>query len=233
MVGFGAGHIAVERFAFHARRFPSFRSRQITTFANDLRALHDVLENTELDGHYWIWGGLLLGWAREGAILSHDAQDADFGLVDDDFSRLVRSVPNIVRAGFSCARRFINNSGDVTELTFKRHGASFEFFRLYREHGRLRYYVYNSTRNEAIEVQKSIPDQPTTPFSFLGRTWFKHDDHDLELRSMYGSWEVPDPKWSFLDGPNVEASHVWQHTDFVWRHGIKAFTGESSHELVK
>ena len=56
------------RLAFYARRIPALRRRMIELLAEDLRDLHDVLERTNLDGHYWVWAGLLLGWAREGAI---------------------------------------------------------------------------------------------------------------------------------------------------------------------
>ena len=39
-------------------------SRQLV--AVEMRRLNDVLEATPMAGRYWVWGGLLLGWAREG-----------------------------------------------------------------------------------------------------------------------------------------------------------------------
>jgi hypothetical protein len=170
---------------------------------------------------------MLLGWAREKAILSHDTLDADFAVLDQDFHRLVSAVPEIVNAGFKCDRYFVNNNGDVTELTFMRHGASFDFFRMFPADGRLRYFLYGPTRNGVTEAQASVPEQVMVPFSFLSRTWLKHENHELELRSVYGAWQVPDPSWSYLNAANIEAHRLWHYSSFDWRDGVAAFTGDS------
>jgi hypothetical protein len=220
-----ARNLAEARIAAAARRITVLRPRLVERFAADLRELHDALERTGLCGHYWVWSGLLLGWAREGAILPHDSLDADFGVDDRDFFRLVNAVPAIVRAGFKRDRRFISNNGDITELTFLRHGASFDFFRMFPDGDRMRYFMYSAEGEDgAVEVESSIPAQPVVPFSFLGRTWLKHADHERELREMYGSWEIPDPGWSYLEGPHIEARRRWQHPDFHWRGGSAALT---------
>ena len=186
-------------------------------FEDDLRYMHDVLGVTQLSGHYWVCGGMLLGWAREGSILAHDSLDADFGVVDEDFQRLVSAVPELVRAGFKAHRRFMNNDGDITELTFMRHGACFEFFRFYPRAGNLRYFVYADGPDGAVEAQGSVPDQPIVPFDFVGRSWLKHEDHDLELRANYGNWEVVDKEWSYMDDHALDDRCVWKHPDFDWR----------------
>ena len=189
-------------------------------FAADLRDLNDAIQRTDLHGHYWVWSGLLLGWAREGTILPHDCLDADFGVDDRDFPRLVAAVPAILQAGFRRDRSFVSNNGQVTELTFIRHGARFEFFRMFAgSDRRLRYYMYNIKLKGVIEVEASLPDQATVPFSFLGRTWLKHEDHQLELRSTYGSWEIPNPSWSYLDTPDIEARRAVPYCQFDWRDG--------------
>ncbi len=210
--------LAVGRFAEATCRFPSVRSRRVERFAADLRDLHDAIAGTELDGHYWVWGGLLLGWAREGAILPHDCLDADFAVADGDFDRLVGAMPAIMRAGFKPDRRFVNDAGQVTELTVTRRGARFEFFRMFPEDGRLRYHLYDLKLTEVTEIEAWLPDQPTESFSFLGRTWLKHADHALELRTTYGNWEVPDPSWSYLDGDDIVGKHPsrYNHNDFDW-----------------
>jgi hypothetical protein len=196
-------------------------------FTADLQCLNDTLQETELNGHYWVWGGLLLGWAREGAILTHDCFDADFAVADKDFNRLVHAVPAIVRAGFRCDRRFVNRNGQVTELTFVRHGARFDFFRLFPVADRQHYYLYNITLKEIAEIEASIPEQETVPFSFIGRTWLKHKDHELELRSVYGSWEVPDPSWSYLDTLSIHARRVSPYSHFDWQDGAEGLIEES------
>lgn len=215
--------MAAMRAAAYGRRIPSLKPGLVKRFADDLRELHDSLERTELNGRYWVWSGLLLGWAREGAILQHDTLDADFAVLDSDFDRLVRSIPAIVRAGFARDRCFMNNDGIVTELTFMRHGARFDFFRMFPEpERRLRYFMYSIHWNGILEIEASLPDQEKEPFDFIGRSWLKHKDHELELRSIYGRWEIPDPSWSYLDGLDVESRRPSRHSHFDWRddHGL-------------
>lgn len=216
------------RLALYARRIPGLKPRLVELFAADLRDLHDVLERTGLRGHYWVWSGLLLGWAREGAILPHDSLDADFAVTDDDFHRLAAAVPEIAKAGFRCDRRFVNNEGRVTEVCFMRHGARFEFFRMFPEGGRLRYFMFDSMAGENIEFEASVPEQAKVPFSFLGRTWLKHEDHELELRSMYGTWEIPDPSWSYWEAPDIYARRTWYFPDYDWRGGATALADDLS-----
>jgi hypothetical protein len=211
--------LAVGRLAEASSRIPALRRRCLARFTAGLRDLNDAIEGTELAGHYWVWGGLLLGWARDGAVLPHDCFDADFGVTDEDFELLVRAVPAILAAGFKCDRRFVTDSGLVTELTFTRRGARYEFFRMFPENGRLRYYLYNLKLTEVTEIEAALPDQPVVPFTFLDRSWLKHADHALELRTTYGKWEVPDPSWSYLDGQDIETRRVsgHSHSDFDWR----------------
>lgn len=132
----------------------------------------------------------------------------------------------IAKAGFQCDRRFLNNNGEVTEVTFMRHGARFEFFRMFPCDGRLRYFTYGSENGQPIELQSSLPGQLTVPFDFIGRTWLKHEDHELELRSMYGSWEIPVPSWSYLDNCDIETRSLWLRRDCCWRGGAVALAGE-------
>jgi len=216
---FRCRRLAIERLVKASGRLESVRTRRVERFASDLRDLHDAIASTDLHGHYWVWAGLLLGWAREGAILRHDCFDADFAVTDADFDRLVRAVPTLVRAGFACDSKFTSDSGLVTELSFIRHGARFDFFRMFPDDGRLRYFIYRLKPSSVIEIEATLPDQPTEPFTFLSRTWLKHVDHARELRTIYGPWEVPDPSWAFGDGLNHEAQRTSRlsHPDFDWR----------------
>jgi hypothetical protein len=107
----------------------------------------------------------------------------------------------------------------VTELTFARHGARFDFFRGFPEADGMRYFLYKITLTRVTELEAVIPDQPTEPFTFLGRTWLKPADHELALRAVYGNWAVPDPSWSYLDSLSIVARHPSRHapSDFDWR----------------
>jgi hypothetical protein len=215
---FRAKRLVTTRMAMSAQNLTALRPLLVRRFEKQLRRLHDAIAETDLDGRYWMWGGLLLGWAREGAILPHDCVDADFAVADEDFGHLMSAVPSIMKAGFRCDRRFMNNEGDITEVTFIRYGSRFEFFRMFPAGERLKYFMYSKTWSDATELEAYLPAQRRVPFSFIGRTWLKHEDHARELESIYGSWQIPDPGWSYLDGPDIEVRREWHMTDFDWRY---------------
>jgi hypothetical protein len=227
ITAFRARRLVITRSAEYLSRFQFLRPWLMRRFVANLQRLNDALKHTELDGHYWVWSGLLLGWARDGAVLAHDCLDADFAVADRDFGRLVEAVPALQRAGFRCDRRFVNTAGQVTELTFLRHGARFEFFRMFPAGGRLRYYMYSIELKGITQVEAFVPEQETVPFSFLDRTWLKPRDHDLELRTVYGSWKVPDPSWSYLDTLDLEARRASPYPHFDWRDGVVVLPQDS------
>ena len=89
--------LMITRSAESLSRVKTLRPWLMQRFIADLRDLNDALKHTELDGHYWVWSGLLLGWARDGAVLPHDCLDADFAVANRDFQRLVAAVPAMVQ----------------------------------------------------------------------------------------------------------------------------------------
>src|SRR5439155_22115957 len=140
----------------------------------------------------------------------------DLAWADRVFAPLVDAVPAILRAGARCDRSVGNTAGQVTELAFLRHGARFELFRMFPVDERLRYYMYSIKLKGITQVEAFVPEQETVPFSFLDRTWLKPKDHELELRTVYGSWKVPDPSWSYLDTLDVEARRASPYSHFDW-----------------
>jgi hypothetical protein len=185
-------------------------------FVPDLQRLHDVLEDTELAGKYWIWAGVLLGWAREGGLLAHD-RDADLALLPDDLPKLMRALPALRRAGFHPLQMFRNNEGKVTEITICRHTAKFEFFVMEPVDDMLRYYVYGYPPDHLIEVEARVPNQELVSFEFLGRSWLRHADYERELESMYGDWKTPRRAWDYLEDDHAAVSRrPWLNTDASW-----------------
>ena len=202
----GLGRL-IERFS--DRRFAQ-------RFIPDVQRLHDALEGTELASRYWVWAGLLLGWAREGRPLAHD-RDADFALLCEDLPKLLGAVPALRSAGFHPLQMFRNNEGQVTEVTFCRHTAKFEFFVMEPVDEMLRYFVYGYPPDRLIEVEALVPDQELVPFEFLGRTWLRHADYERELKSMYGDWHTPQRSWDYLQDDQAAVSRqVWSNTDLSW-----------------
>jgi hypothetical protein len=182
----------------------------------DLRRLNDVLAGTELERHYWVWGGVLLGWAREGRLLRFDA-DADFALRREDLPRLAASTPALARAGFRPHLRFTNNDGVPTELVFRRRGINYEFFLLDPAGDDLRYYLYGWPPDHLFQLECVLPRQRLVEFEFLGRRWLRPDDVDLELTSCYGQWQVPCADWDFLADTPAVRREPWVRTEIAWR----------------
>jgi hypothetical protein len=190
-------------------------------FARDLRRLHDALSKTSFRDRYWLWGGLLLGWAREGRPLQHDLFDADFAFFAEDGRHFAAGAQALVEAGFEPHLQFRNNAGQATEYVFRRNQARFEFFALERRDEMLRYHVFTSgCEHEARPVQAvgEIRDQPTDEFRFLRRSWRKHLDHEAELSEVYGDWRNTDPDWWFMSSPSIVHREPWRYTDHPW-HG--------------
>lgn len=185
-------------------------------FIRDLRQLHDVLAETEISGRYWMWAGMLLGWAREGAPIAHD-RDADFAILPEDLPRLINALPALRRAGFKPHLEFHNNEGNVTELALRCHRTKFEFFIFEPVDDMLRYFVYGWPPNSLVELEGRIPAQKLVPFEFLGRTWLRHDDFERELTWMYGDWHTPKKDWNYLsDDLAIVSRQVWTNTDTSW-----------------
>ncbi|HUX05516.1 MAG TPA: hypothetical protein VMV53_11520 [Acidimicrobiales bacterium] len=185
-------------------------------FSRDMQRLNDALAGTELADHYWVWAGALLGWAREGAPLAHD-RDADFALLTQHRDLLERAIPVICRAGFTPYRRFRNNDGELTEVTFRRHRARFEFFLFTPVEGGLRYYLYRGTPHQPVEFEGRLPDQDLVEFEFLERRWLRHSNAEAELESLYGNWQVADPYWDYMrDNQSKVQERAWLGTDEPW-----------------
>lgn len=179
------------------RRLPRIdRGIQRRALVRGLQYLADALHGTPLDGHYWVVGGLLLGWAREGRPLASDLEDADFAYLDQDHDRFLASVPAIVSAGLRPMHRFSSADGRYVEHRFLRQGVRFEFFRIMPCGDRWRYSMFISG-DEPTELIAEVPAQPLVSFRFVGRNWCKVTDHELALRCIYGDWRTDRPEWSF------------------------------------
>jgi hypothetical protein len=172
------------------------RHVQRRAFIGELQRWHDALRGTPLAGHYWIVGGLLLGWARERRPLAADLHDADFAYLDEDHERFLASVPALVAAGFTPRHRFTSRDGRHVEHRFRREGIHFELFRLTPHGTRWRYSMFE-LGERPTELIAEVPIQPRVPIRFLDRTWLKVADHELALRTIYGEWRVDQPGWTF------------------------------------
>jgi hypothetical protein len=228
-----SGRRAVERYRTWRRRFgvqqaefylyrlgrvvPGVHRLLRRLFVADLRGLNDILAGSPLAERYWIWAGLVLGWAREGQVLSHDDMDADFAVLEEDWALLEQAVEALERGGYRGVRRFVNHRGQVTEVVFMRHGARFEFFKLWPVGDMVHYTVYGRHEDANVEIEEELPRQDTEEFSFLGRIWRKVRDHESELAFLYCDWQTPDRNWSYMStGRHVVGRQPWDPTTSRW-----------------
>lgn len=184
-------------------------------FVTNLQLLNDTLAQSPVADRYWVWGGLLIGWARDGLTLAHDSADADFCVRREDLPLFAVAARALIGAGFAPLYRHVNSAGRATEFTFWRDGAKFEFFLMDCVGEQLYYYEFGAgAEGEGpIEALAAIPAQPLVAFEFLDRTWLKHNDHDAELTTMYGEWRVPRPEWYYMDDRAIVSRTVWTRSD--------------------
>jgi hypothetical protein len=185
-------------------------------FVADLGDLHSLLTEAGLIESVWVVGGLLLAWAREGKPLRHDLRDADFSIRREDFDRLERALPLLADNGFIEHDRYIGNNGLVNEIKLHRNWTTIDFFLVDERDGSFFLHSYGID-DRPTEFLERVPAQPLVPFEFLGKTWLKVQDHDLELSAVYGDWRVPDPHFSFMrQSPCIAERRPWERrNEFV------------------
>lgn len=176
-----------------------------------MRRLHDLLARTPMADRFWLSGGALLGWAREGRLLTHDALDVDFHYLADDADRFAATLPILVDAGFRIYRRFPSVRPDVEarEWALREGDAHFDFFRIDDCGDHLRSYSWGWDQGRTIENELSLPRQPLEDFSFLGRRWLKPVDHDAELTALYGDWRTPDRNFKYMHSHAIVQRRPW------------------------
>ncbi len=169
-------------------------------FEENLALLNKVLAKTTLADRYWIWGGVLLGWAREGRILPHDYLDADLAYFREDRNKFLGAIDALIEAGFQPHCQWVNDNGCVTEHVFIKDGASFDFFELYKEGDHATYWLYAplEIKNAWIELIGVVPVHEFSHMQFLKRTWRKPADHETFLTAVYGDWRTPNPYFNFV-----------------------------------
>ncbi len=192
---------------------PAVQRRRRRQFTEDLQLLNDVLAGTAMGHRYWVWGGMLLGWAREGRLIPSDTGDADFFYRAADDHHLDDAMPALLAAGFRPWFSFWNNDGERTERVLIRRGALFEFFRLDDVDGSAeRYHLYGTGPGGPCQMVAHLAQQDLESFDFLGRTWLKPVDHEKLFELNYGDWRTPDPGWSYLDDGAIVDRRTWRPT---------------------
>ncbi len=185
-----------------------------------LHLLHDTLAASRLHNRYWICGGAVLGWAREGALLAHDP-DVDFHFWQDDHVRFMQAAELLAQVGFKRKYCWRNIAGEITEYTMTYKSLAFDFFAAHKNRGgqNTRWYLYvgSPSRNiPPMELLQETPGCELEPFEFYGKRWLKPKNHEAYLAALYGDWRSPNPNFDYLsDCPGIvrrtllPGKHTW------------------------
>ena len=157
--------------------------------------MHDVLRDTPLHNKYWVCGGALLGWAREGGLLKHD-NDIDFHLWESDLPAFEIASKALVRAGFKPKYYSYNCAGKIIKYVFLYKHFKVEFFVAYCVDGNTRCFLYNG-KNPTYEYILETPGCELNEFEFYNRIWLKPADHESYLTIQYGNWKIPDENFNY------------------------------------
>ena len=182
------------------RDHPIFSRLRAKTLRDGLDLLHTTLADSPLHGRYWVCGGALLGWAREGAMLAHDP-DVDFHFWREDEELFLQAVERLVQVGFKRKCYWRNVAGEISEYTLTYKSLAFDFFIAHRHNDNTRWYLYvgSPSRNiPAAELLRESPGCELASFEFLGKRWLKPKDHKTYLAALYGDWRTPNSKFDAL-----------------------------------
>ena len=162
--------------------------------------LHEVLQCSPLRDRYWICGGALLGWAREGSLLKHDP-DIDFHFWEEDREHFLKGSEMLKQSGFKPEFCWRNTDNHITEYVLSYRHIRFEFFEATKANGNTRWMAYGSNARRGIDGVQLLcetPGQELSEFEFLGKNWLKPKDHVKYLTALYGDWKTPNPDYSYI-----------------------------------
>ena len=187
----------IPAFVWRYRRY--YQSRVARThFQPNLLAMHDILADTPFGSRYWMIGGLLIGWARDGMPLAWDCADTDFAYQGRDRVLFDQAAEKLLGHGFKFAHHWYNSAGVRTQSVFYKDHIKFDFFELTADENYFRYFVYGMSEGVFQEAVCQVSKHGIEPFSFLGRVWNKPDDHARYLTQVYGAWRVPNKDFDFM-----------------------------------
>lgn len=170
-----------------------------------LHTLHVGLERCDTGA--WLFGGLLLGLARSGDVIPWD-RDVDVSILRARSQAFVSTgIRDLVSAGFAFSGAWINNDGQLTELTFRRRGFKFDVFLVDELEGRFQWHYYW----RRVQRVRGCQAHGLTETVFGACAWRVPADLDAYLTALYGNWRVPDRKYHYMrNRRGLVSSVVWR-----------------------
>jgi hypothetical protein len=159
----------------------------------------------ELDIHYWLEYGTLLGVIRDNSFIKHD-YDVDLGLFLEDYSKDIEKVFN--KHGFKKVRKFSIDKGEYgLEESYVFNDVAVDLFYFTRKDNQM--YSHGFKNEEGKSWVQTVKDNgglivreiyfPYSGFKkqeFLGREYSVPYDSDAHLKAFYGEeYKEPNPNW--------------------------------------
>ncbi|MBF0153677.1 MAG: LicD family protein [Magnetococcales bacterium] len=169
-------------------------------FQSNLLKFQVIVAEPPFKDHIVLWGGVLLGWMREGRILPWD-RDADFLIFDSERHLLPELISRLEAAGFELMITYFANDGVASEYSFVKGGRKFDLFIMKRELGMAQYLLFHrlSPKHPQSLITCAFPWHGTERGWFLGREWTIPARTDEHLASIYGQWRMPNPAYRYWE----------------------------------
>jgi hypothetical protein len=142
-------------------------------------AVNTWLRGASVD--YWVVYGTLLGWYREGAILSHDG-DVDFGVPEECYD-VLKGRSRMLPPGFQLFDTSRRHGGPKLYVSHRGWEADIYFFR--RTGDRLTTILRSAIPSDTLPFPVSW-FYPPAPATFLGAATQVPNSPELYLRHLYG-----------------------------------------------
>jgi len=195
------------------RRFNRFLAPSPERVEAAFKKTLQLFNQTPMQSRFWICGGVLLGYMREGSIIRGDT-DIDFHYWVEDEALLLKVFQELSGQGVEYVARYINNEGLVTQHVLKVLGVKVEFFAAWRKEGYIEWNCYTTRHwNRPIrQFLNRIPDLQFEPAQFYEIEVFKPVDHDLYLRALYGDWRKPMTDYTYyIDSAAIVSCEPWRN----------------------
>lgn len=174
---------------------------------------HQILKefekvNNQLGHKIWIEAGTLLGYEREGAILSHDI-DMDFAMLKpEDSLDLERIIEFLAARNFVLNRKLVYQ-GDVKEISFSYNGLNVDIILFERENEKvisttMIWYGMNAL-NKPVNIEAfyyELPMEDLEKVSFMDATTYVPINRVDYLKGYYGEdYLIPNTNYDWRQNP--------------------------------
>lgn len=201
------------------KRLPIINRIYRRRLISGMHLLHEVLSDSPLCDRYWLCGGALLGYARNGGLIAYDS-DVDFHYWQDDKDKFLASVPMLEAAGFKRRYYCTNTEGEVTmyKLANKK-GVGFDFFAAHKVDGNTRWWHYGRKILKKSTPTLALCETPgceLETFEFYGKQWLKPKNHEEYLGALYGDWRTPKPDYCWARDSKAIIQRIALSGKYSW-----------------